>query len=258
MDNSLSKVLIVEDDHDIRKLIRVVLSEVCQDVMEAAIGEEALSLINSQEFDLLVCDKNLPKMTGLELIRKSREIYPDLTVLMVTAFADEESREEARRLGVEHYISKPFSLKQFRETVQNLIPQINKNKKARPMADPERRVLIYEPSDSFRSLLVDVLVKMKYEVVPVFTTAKLIERVTRDEAKWLVCKMEIFEDQDVSTAQFLKKNIVLDKPLKVIGITNDSYSPLSVQLKKEGLTSVISRSLKEKQLEEILEKILNQ
>ena len=106
------KVLIVEDQSEARALLRNMLSELgMTQIFESSDGREALNFIDSafDFIDLIVCDWNMPNMSGVELLRQLRTVDPDMPFLMVTGRGDLESVVEAKGSGVTGYIRKPFS-----------------------------------------------------------------------------------------------------------------------------------------------------
>jgi two-component system phosphate regulon response regulator PhoB len=105
-----ARVLIVDDDPDIREVVAAMLEAVGLIVTAAGSAEEALDRVHSEPFDLLVLDWNLPKMTGLDLCRLLRK-EPDhasLPVLFLTANASSQDMVEAFACGGDDYVVKPF------------------------------------------------------------------------------------------------------------------------------------------------------
>ena len=106
------KVLIVEDQNEARAMLRNMLMEMgITQIFDAPDGREALTFLDSAfDFvDLVICDWNMPNMSGAELLRQLRTVDPDMPFLMVTGRADMDSVMEAKSSGVTGYISKPFS-----------------------------------------------------------------------------------------------------------------------------------------------------
>ena len=108
MDLQTAKILIVDDEPDIcRLLCRLVESE-GYETITAHDGKDALEKIRRHTPDVVLSDLKMPNMDGLELLHKSREIDPDLPLILLTAFADIHGAVEAIRLGAHDYLSKPF------------------------------------------------------------------------------------------------------------------------------------------------------
>lgn len=113
----------VDDDEDLLRLICVLLEDIGISCERATDGENALALLKSLVFDLLVVDKNLPGMDGIEVTRHGRRLQPDLVTLIITGYASEESAHRAATAGVNDYITKPIDVAQFRERVQRLLSE---------------------------------------------------------------------------------------------------------------------------------------
>jgi two-component system chemotaxis response regulator CheY len=106
------KVLIVEDQTEARAMMRNMLMEMgVTQVFDSSDGREALEFLDSAfDFvDMVICDWNMPNMTGAELLRQLRTVDPDMPFLMVTGRGDMDSVVEAKTSGVTGYICKPFS-----------------------------------------------------------------------------------------------------------------------------------------------------
>ena len=111
-----ARIMIVDDQADMRSMIRHMLGELeVNQVFEANDGKQALSFIDDaiDMIDIIICDWNMPGMTGVEVLRQLRSVYPDIPFLMVTGRSDITSVTEAKASGVTAYISKPFSLSQL-------------------------------------------------------------------------------------------------------------------------------------------------
>src|SRR5262245_45039455 len=104
------RILIVEDDAVfLRPLLRVVEAE-GYEVRAAQSGEAALELLRREDFDLVLTDKVLPKLDGIELVREIKAGHPEVAVVVMTAHATVESAVEALRLGAVDFLLKPFDL----------------------------------------------------------------------------------------------------------------------------------------------------
>ena len=111
-------VLYVEDELDIQKITADVLGGVCKEVVTASNGVEALELFESRgDFDILVTDINMPKMDGITLIKKIRQIDHSFPVTITTAHTEIHFLQESINLGVNGYTLKPIDLKKLIETV---------------------------------------------------------------------------------------------------------------------------------------------
>lgn len=105
------KILVVDDESRMRKLVRDFLVKAGYDVVEAGDGEEALNIFFAQkDIALIVLDVMMPKLDGWQVCREVRE-YSKVPIIMLTARGDESDELQGFQLGVDEYLSKPFSPK---------------------------------------------------------------------------------------------------------------------------------------------------
>lgn len=102
------KLLVVDDEPSICILIEEALEGEGYDITTATSGEQALQAITATPFNLVITDKNMPGMSGIELIRAAQQIRPGMSYIIITAFSSLDSALDAVRLGVFDYIEKPI------------------------------------------------------------------------------------------------------------------------------------------------------
>lgn len=120
----MKSVLIVEDSGMTRSMIKSIVEELDDvETVEAATGFEALRLLPSQEFNLIMTDINMPDINGLELINFVRKDarYKHIPMLIVTTEKTEEDRKRGLALGADDYITKPFAPEMLQGTVKRLL-----------------------------------------------------------------------------------------------------------------------------------------
>ncbi len=115
------KILIVDDERDICRALEFLLSREGYKIATAFNGVDALKKIEAEEFDLVISDLKMESMSGLELLEKAMTIYPNLIVIIMTAFASVESAVEAMKKGASDYIVKPFINEDVKMTVKRLL-----------------------------------------------------------------------------------------------------------------------------------------
>jgi CheY-like chemotaxis protein len=125
------KVLVVDDQAEIRSLVREVLADAgVTQVYEAQDGKAALQFVDA-DFDmvnLIICDWNMPGLSGIEFLRQIRTVFPDLPFLLVTGRCDKKSVMEAKMAGVSGYIRKPFSPGQLEEKLRIMMDGVSNHK----------------------------------------------------------------------------------------------------------------------------------
>ena len=125
MSNEAGTVLIVDDERSIRISLKTILGNFGFDFVEAARGEEAVSLVRSTPFDAVLLDINMPGMGGIEVCRLMRKASPRLPIVMLTVQGSEDRKVEALNAGADDYITKPF---QLRELTARLRAAVRRNR----------------------------------------------------------------------------------------------------------------------------------
>ena len=119
------KILVVDDEERMRKLVKDFLTRKQYEVIEAADGEEAIQLfVEHNDFDLIILDVMMPKMDGWEVCREIRRISK-VPIIMLTAKGEESDELLGFELGVDEYISKPFSPRILVARVDALLRRTN-------------------------------------------------------------------------------------------------------------------------------------
>ncbi|MGI5864629.1 MAG: sigma-54-dependent transcriptional regulator [Myxococcales bacterium] len=119
------RVLVVDDDPGVRYTIREILESADFEVVEAADGAQALELVDgSAPFQLVITDLRMPKIDGLELLRRLAGRAPALRVILITAHGSERHAVEAMKLGAYDYFRKPFELEELLAVVQRAVETV--------------------------------------------------------------------------------------------------------------------------------------
>jgi signal transduction histidine kinase/AraC-like DNA-binding protein len=115
-------ILVVEDDREVRALIRDGL-EARYNILEASTGKEGVAMALDQPADLIISDVMMPVMNGVELchLLKNNELTSHIPVILLTARADHESKLEGLRTGADDYVIKPFNMQELQARVANLV-----------------------------------------------------------------------------------------------------------------------------------------
>jgi two-component system response regulator PilR (NtrC family) len=123
-----ARILVVDDEPSMREMLNILLRREGYDVCIAENGTIAIDLLERQFFDMLISDIKMPDISGVDVLRKAKEIHPGIIGIMVTAYGSKESIQEVLRLQAADYIDKPFNVEElkfrirkelrFRETEQ--------------------------------------------------------------------------------------------------------------------------------------------
>ncbi len=104
----IERILVVDDEEGVRKMIAVLLQKEGYQVSSAGGGEEALEVLGVGEVDLVLCDVRMPGVDGLQVLSRIRSSFPEVMVIMMSAFGTVDLAVEAMKKGAYDYISKPF------------------------------------------------------------------------------------------------------------------------------------------------------
>jgi DNA-binding response OmpR family regulator len=131
------RILLVDDEQPIQTLLSFPLQRDGYEVVQAADGPEALARFDEQVFDLVVLDVMLPRMDGLEVCRRLRAKGETVPIIMLTAKSEEIDKVLGLELGADDYITKPFSMREFRSRVK---AALRRSGMARADSDDERPI----------------------------------------------------------------------------------------------------------------------
>jgi two-component system KDP operon response regulator KdpE len=131
-------ILVVDDEMSIRRALRTTLQKLGFIIVEAARGEEALSLVRTNPFDAVLLDINMPGMNGIDTCKNMRRLFPRIPILMLTVRDSEDDKVEALDAGADDYITKPF---QLRELTARIRAAMRWTKASAPQQDDAATVL---------------------------------------------------------------------------------------------------------------------
>jgi len=167
----MSKILIIEDEEPIRRvLVRILTEEDSSfEIKEASDGKKGLDLIKNESFDLVLCDIKMPKVDGIELLQRTRKTNLTLPFIMLTGHGNIETAVESMKLGAYDFISKPPDLNRLINSVRNAL---------------EKKELVTE------NKILRQKVAKKYEIIgnskSIMEIHAVIDKVAQTEARVLI------------------------------------------------------------------------
>jgi DNA-binding NtrC family response regulator len=117
----MAKILVVDDEEAIRSFVQRALAMDGHEVMTAGDGAEALDILIEKSFDLMLSDIRMPLMDGVALALSAGRDCPDMTILLMTGFADQRERTADLETLIHDVVTKPFSLAQIRDAVADAL-----------------------------------------------------------------------------------------------------------------------------------------
>jgi DNA-binding NtrC family response regulator len=130
----MASILIVDDDESFATALGRIVKELGHTSERAVDGQDGLAKFNEADYDLVIADLKMPRMTGVEFIRELKRINKDVVVMVITGYSDLTSAVETLTLGAYDYIEKPVSIERFRAALERglekrqLVAQLNFSK----------------------------------------------------------------------------------------------------------------------------------
>lgn len=116
-----TKILVVDDELSMREFLSILLEREGYRPDLADSAESALKLLETEGYELVISDVNMPGLSGLQLLEQTKKITPDTAVLLITAYSTAEQAVEAMKLGAYDYIAKPFKVEEIKILVRNAL-----------------------------------------------------------------------------------------------------------------------------------------
>src|SRR5580698_5075501 len=119
--NMKARILVVDDEESIREFLDIMLKKEGYDVTLAEDGKRAQEFLKKKTFDMVISDLQMPNVTGIELLKFTKELNPELVFMIITAFGTAETAVEPMKLGAYDYITKPFKIDEVRILINNAL-----------------------------------------------------------------------------------------------------------------------------------------
>ncbi len=116
-----NKILVVDDEDALRTVLSGELVSEGYEVRTASDGDEAISGLQKETFDLVLLDIKMPRVNGFEVLKFIKEKHPKTKVVMLTGFADLKNAIESKKLGAEDFVSKPYDLVDLLTTIERVL-----------------------------------------------------------------------------------------------------------------------------------------
>ena len=134
-------VLIVDDDHAHRTMLRTLLTGWGYAIVEADDGDVAIEMVHEQPFDLILMDIRMIKVSGIEALMKIKEFNPSIPVILMTAYSSVETAVDGLKKGAYDYLTKPYD-------PEELILQVRRAGERRQLARANRRLALRRPAST--------------------------------------------------------------------------------------------------------------
>lgn len=199
----MAKILIIDDEAAIRRALREILEYEKHQVFEAKDGEEGLSMLSKEDYDLALCDIKMPKMDGLEVLTKFNELGKSTQFIMVSAHGTIETAVEATKKGAFEFITKPPDLNRLLLTVRNALDKNNLVEETKNLKKTISKVINKKYDIVGNS---EAIVQIKRDIEKIAKTdARVLIMGPNGSGKELVCR-QIHEQSDRNTMPLIEVN----------------------------------------------------
>ena len=120
MDHRKKRILVIEDDAEMRCLLKDFLEEAGYEAHSVENGSAAFGKIAKESFDLIVTDIRMPGLSGVDILPGLKKLQPRTPIIVITAFGSEEVHRRALERGADAYLEKPIHLEEFRILLQKM------------------------------------------------------------------------------------------------------------------------------------------
>ncbi len=167
------KILVIDDDESLRRVLEYNLAQEGYAVLTAASGEQGLDLLKKEGADLVVTDVRMAGMDGLQVLQQAHKLDPNVQVIILTAFGTIEMAVEAMKAGAFHYISKPFNRDELKLTLRKAL-QLKDLERENLALRQELRARIGLDNIIADSRLMKAILEMVERVAPTETTVLIL------------------------------------------------------------------------------------
>ena len=121
MDNDKKRILVIEDDEEMRSLLKDFIEGEGYEADSVDNGSEAFRRVVKEPFDLIITDIRMPGLTGLDILPGLKKLRPEASIIVITAFGSEEVFHKSLERGADAYLEKPIHLNKLRTLIQEMV-----------------------------------------------------------------------------------------------------------------------------------------
>lgn len=245
----MAKILLIDDEGIVRGALKAVLSQQGHDVSIASSGSVGLASLKQQTPDLVILDRDLPGMTGSQVLEEIRKISPAVRVIVLTGNPYAKGEEKYRALGISAFLSKGIGIEALLKVVaRETAPAAGRGveaKKSGSSPSPER-ILVADDDESIRTILTRFLEGKGYQVMTASNGQEALDALPGFKPHLLLLDIDM---PVLSGLQVLRRLRELPKPPGVIMISGNDDVEIARECMKEGACDYIAKPLNFEYLE---------
>lgn len=245
----MKKILVVDDDRQLRDLLVDTLQTVGYESLGVADGLEALSALRADNIDLVISDISMPKMDGIELAGKMRQDYPDVGILLITGVATAETERQAISDNLcDGYLAKPFRIDRIEGMIDSLLNQPS----APSSANGSRRVLVVDDDPHFLDALVETVGMLGYEAKGANDCESALEALKDGTYAMVLADVAMPEMNGFDLLKVLKRQ---HPDIPVVIMTGHNLSEPAADMIKKSADAYLTKPFRQDAVKAILSKI---
>jgi CheY-like chemotaxis protein len=250
---AIAKVLVVDDDENIRHLMLDTLESLGYNTIGAQDGVEALTVLESQNVDLVITDVVMPQMNGIDLLKKIKKIWPSLPVLVITGYDFNYTMDQVRDGGADGFLAKPFRIGKIEEMMQNVLgmqaQQITEH------IEEVHKILVVDDDTILRDMLVDTLNSLDYQAEGAEDGEKALERLKEREFDLVITDIKMPNLDGIELLKQIKSNHI-NIPVMMITAYSQAF-PVQKAL-EEGADGYLAKPFRIEKIDELMRQLLSE
>lgn len=245
------EILVVDDDDRIRSLLMDTLSALGYDALGAKDGEEALSLLETEKFDLVIADVRMPKISGLSLLKSIKSKNPLLPVLIITGYNFTYTKDQAMEGGADGFLAKPFRIGKIEELMRKALG-FKRTEKDKPYR--LKKILVVDDDDQLRDMLLEVLSSLDYFPIGVKDGEEALSQLKIQDFDLVVSDIRMPKMDGLALLKSIKEKA---PELPVVMITGfPSICPVQ-KVMQEGADGYLAKPFRIEKIDQLMRDLLS-
>jgi len=243
------RIVVADDDPNLRHLLVDTLQTIGYHVQEAKDGAEVLELLGRDKIDLVISDISMPTIDGFELARRMRSQYPQVRILLITGVATRESQARAKAEKLcDGYLAKPFRI----DRIETMIESVMGGGSAPEAALPRRRVLIVDDDPRFLDAMVDTVLALGYPAEGVHDCQAAISAMEREPVSVVIADVSMPHMNGFDLLKTLKRSY---PRVPVVMMTGHNLSEPAAALIKSSADAYLTKPFRHEAVRELLDRL---
>lgn len=240
------KILIVDDDTSVRKVLQKILSSKGYEILLSADPLNALTLIKNNLPQFIILDRHLPFFEGDSLLKKIKNLYPSIKVIILSGYDDEGSKEKLLSYGADLFLSKATNINKI---IEQITLFINKNSQEHKKVEKKDvKVLIVDDEENIRKILFKFISNKGFITYTAENGTKALEIMKKENI--CIIFLDIFMPE-MNGEIFLEKALEINPKAKIVIISGNETEELARKMLEKGAIDYLKKPINFTQLENI-------